>query len=138
MHSKRFALQSSPKREQTKRRRFAREFKEEAVQLRPDGHSATSVVERLGVSGAHLLSRWNRELIGQADKNAERLHSSLGYCCVNSKSGVGILPAIGKGRGKSQAGSLCYDVAPNLKRSCDAARPVALRIRTSIHQQSDR
>ncbi len=56
-----------------KRRRFTKEFKEEAVQMLLDGHTATSVAERLGLSGPHLLYRWKRELIGQAGKTAETL-----------------------------------------------------------------
>ncbi len=50
------------------RRRFSQEFKEEAVQMLLDGHTAASVAERLGLSGPNLLSRWKRELIGQAGK----------------------------------------------------------------------
>ena len=56
-----------------KRRRFTKEFKEEAVQMLLDGHSATSVAERLGLSGPNLLYRWKRGLIGQAGKTAETL-----------------------------------------------------------------
>ena len=56
-----------------KRRRFTREFKEEAVQMLLDGHSATSVADRLGLSGPNLLYRWKRELIGEAGKTAKRL-----------------------------------------------------------------
>ena len=56
-----------------KRRRFTKEFKEEAVQMLLDGHSATSVAERLGLSGPNLLYRWKRELIGEAGKTAESL-----------------------------------------------------------------
>ena len=37
------------------------------------GHSATSVAERLGLSGPNLLYRWKRELIGQAGRTAETL-----------------------------------------------------------------
>jgi transposase len=61
-----------------KRRRFTKEFKEEAVQMLLDGHSATSVADRLGLSGANLLYRWKRELIGQAGKTAETLDSRVG------------------------------------------------------------
>jgi transposase len=61
------------KADQSKRRRFTKEFKEEAVQMLLDGHAATSVAERLGLSGANLLYRWKRELIGQAGKTAEKL-----------------------------------------------------------------
>jgi transposase len=42
------------------RRLFTEEFKREAVQMLLDGHSAPSVVERLGLSGANLLYRWKR------------------------------------------------------------------------------
>ena len=65
--------QKSSKSESPKRRRFTKEFKEEAVQMLLDGHSATSVAERLGLSGANLLYRWKREVIGQSGKAAESL-----------------------------------------------------------------
>ncbi len=38
-----------------------------------DGHSASSIVERLGLSRSNLLYRWRRELIGQSGKTAEVL-----------------------------------------------------------------
>ena len=59
--------------ETQKRRQFTKEFKEEAVQMLLDGHSAASIVERLGLSGTNLLYRWKRELIGQAGRTAESL-----------------------------------------------------------------
>ena len=55
------------------RRQFTKEFKEQAVQMLLDGHSAASIVERLGLSGTNLLYRWRRELIGQSGKTAEVL-----------------------------------------------------------------
>ena len=55
------------------RRQFTREFKEQAVQMLLDGHSAPSIVERLGLSGTNLLYRWRRELVGQSGKTAEAL-----------------------------------------------------------------
>ena len=55
------------------RRHFTKEFKEEAVQMLLDGHSAPSIVERLGLSGTNLLYRWRRELIGQSGRTAEAL-----------------------------------------------------------------
>ena len=55
------------------RRQFTKEFKEQAVQMLLDGHSAPSIVERLGLSGTNLLYRWRRELIGQSGKTAEVL-----------------------------------------------------------------
>lgn len=59
------------------RRRYAREFKEEAVQMLLDGHTAASVAERLGLSGPNLLYRWKRELIGQAGKTGSVLESRV-------------------------------------------------------------
>ncbi|MDZ4782380.1 MAG: transposase [Planctomycetia bacterium] len=47
------------------RRSYAGEFKQEAVQMLLDGHSASSVAERLGLSGTNILYRWKREAIGQ-------------------------------------------------------------------------
>lgn len=43
------------------RRVFTQEFKQEAVQMLLDGHAASSVAERLGLSGANILYRWKRE-----------------------------------------------------------------------------
>jgi transposase len=51
----------SKKQSQVTRRQFTDEFKREAVQMLLDGHSAQSVVERLGLSGTNLLYRWKRE-----------------------------------------------------------------------------
>jgi len=59
------------------RRRFTKEFKEEAVQMLLDGHSAASVAERLGLSGPSLLSSWKRQLIGQAGQTAATLESRV-------------------------------------------------------------
>ena len=56
-----------------KRRRYTKEFKEEVAQMLLDGHSAASIAERLGLSGANLVYRWKRELIGQAGKTASTL-----------------------------------------------------------------
>lgn len=46
------------------RRSFTREFKEEAVRMLLDGHSAGSVAERLGLSGTNILYRWKRNFLG--------------------------------------------------------------------------
>src|SRR5439155_9705495 len=43
------------------RRQFTDEFRQEAVQMLLDGHTARSVVERLGLSGTNVLYRWKRE-----------------------------------------------------------------------------
>ena len=44
-----------------RRRRFTEEFRREAVQMMLDGHTASSVVERLGLSGVTLLYRWKQQ-----------------------------------------------------------------------------
>lgn len=51
----------STKQKSNVRRQFTEEFKREAVQMLLDGHSAPSVVERLGLSGTNLLYRWKRD-----------------------------------------------------------------------------
>ena len=57
----------------TARRQFTDEFKRDAVQMLLDGHAATSVVERLGLSGTNLLYRWKREQL----RNSGPVASSL-------------------------------------------------------------
>jgi len=61
----------------TPRRRFTKEFKEEAVQMLLDGHTASSVAKRLGLSGPGMLYRWKRQLIGQAGKTGTSLESRV-------------------------------------------------------------
>lgn len=66
------------KSDQTKRRRrYTKEFKEEAVQMILDGHSAQSVAERLGLPNANTLYTWKRALIGQAGRTAASLESRV-------------------------------------------------------------
>ena len=55
------------------RRRFTEEFKQEAVRMLVDGQSATSVVERLGLSGTKLRYQWKQALIGRGGAAAEGL-----------------------------------------------------------------
>ena len=43
------------------RKHYSEEFKREAVQMLLDGHSATSIIERLGIPGTTMLYRWRRE-----------------------------------------------------------------------------
>ena len=45
------------------RRQYTQEFKDEAVQMMLDGHSAASVAQRLGLSGTHILYRWKRQSV---------------------------------------------------------------------------
>ncbi len=56
-----------------KRRRYTKEFKEEVVQMLLDGHTATSIAERLGLSGPTLVYRWKREVVGGAGQTATTL-----------------------------------------------------------------
>lgn len=56
-----------------KRRRYTKEFREEVVQMLLDGHSASSIAGRLGLSGVNLVYRWKRELIGAAGQTASTL-----------------------------------------------------------------
>ena len=52
--------------EQSKPKRvFTAEFKQEAVQMMLDGHSANSVAERLGIT-ANLLYRWKAQILQES------------------------------------------------------------------------
>lgn len=56
-----------------KRRFFSEEFKQEAVQMLLDGHSASSVAERLGLAGPNVLYRWKRDTLRRAGPAARSL-----------------------------------------------------------------
>jgi transposase len=43
------------------RRQYSDPFKRDAVQMLLDGHTATSLVDRFGLSGTNLLHRWKRD-----------------------------------------------------------------------------
>ena len=55
------------------RRSFSEEFKQEAVQMLLDGHSAASVADRLGLSSTNSLYRWKKELLHRAGPAARTL-----------------------------------------------------------------
>lgn len=57
----------------TTRRRYPEEFRREAVQMMLDGHSASSVAERMGVSSATLLYRWKQQLLDRGGPVAASL-----------------------------------------------------------------
>ena len=62
----------------SKRRRvYDEDFKQEAVQMLVDGHTAVSVAVRLGLSGANLLYRWRRELLGRGGPAAASLEARV-------------------------------------------------------------
>jgi transposase-like protein len=52
------------------RRIFAREFKEQAVQMMLDGHSAKSVSDNLGIDNTNLLYRWKQEHLEELEVSA--------------------------------------------------------------------
>jgi len=59
------------------RRRFTEEFQAEAVQMLLDGHTASSVCERLGLSGVNLLYAWKRRLLRQGGPAAVGLEARV-------------------------------------------------------------
>ena len=67
----------SKKQASNARRQFTDDFKREAVQMLLDGHSSSSVVERLGLSGTNLLSRWKREQLEQSGPVASALDARV-------------------------------------------------------------
>lgn len=60
-----------------KRRVYTDEFKRNAVAMLLDGHSATSIVERLGISGTNLLYRWKQQQVTSAGPVGEVLDSRI-------------------------------------------------------------
>jgi transposase len=65
--------QAKRKRAATTRRRYTQEFKQEAVQMLLDGHSAGSVAERLGLPGPNVLYRWKQTVVDRAGPAARTL-----------------------------------------------------------------
>lgn len=55
------------------RRQFTKEFKQDAVQMMLDGHSASSVAKNLGLRNANLLYRWKAEILAEGGSAAETL-----------------------------------------------------------------
>ena len=66
----------SRKKQPESRRSYSQEFKDEAVQMLLDGHSAVSVVERLGLTNANLLYRWKRNQLRNSGSVAYRSQKS--------------------------------------------------------------
>lgn len=59
------------------RRSYDADFKAEAVQMLFDGHSAQSIVKRLGISGTNLLYRWKQQHLEAAGPVGETLDSRV-------------------------------------------------------------
>ena len=61
------------------RRSYDEQFRREAVQLLLDGHSATSVAERLGLPNPNLLYSWKKKTIERAGPAAQTLGQRVQY-----------------------------------------------------------
>lgn len=59
------------------RRTFTAEFKQEAVALMLDGHSPSSVAERLGISNINLLYNWKKKQLEQSGPAMTALDSRV-------------------------------------------------------------
>ena len=59
------------------RRTYTDDFKREAVALLLDGHSASSVAERLGLENVNLLYRWKQLQLQQSGPVAESLEARV-------------------------------------------------------------
>jgi transposase len=68
---------TKPKRKVRTRRSYSEEFKQEAVQMLLDGHSAPSVAERLGLSGPNVLYAWKKAILHRAGPAAQTLGSRV-------------------------------------------------------------
>ncbi len=69
--------ESSEGRSPPGRRQYPQEFKEEAVRMLLDGHSASSVCERLGLSSTNLLYNWKKKLLQQEGATAVGLEARV-------------------------------------------------------------
>ena len=60
-----------------KRRRYDDELRAEAVQMLLDGHSAASIVERLGISSVTLLYQWKKQRVQRTGPVATSLEARV-------------------------------------------------------------
>jgi len=60
-----------------RRRQFDEEFKQRAVQMMLDGHSASSVSENLGIDNTNLLYRWKSEVLRDGGQAAVTLDTRV-------------------------------------------------------------
>lgn len=61
----------------SKRRVYDEEFKQQAVQMLLDGHSARSVCDRLGITCTTIVHRWKREQVHQAGPVVDAMDSRV-------------------------------------------------------------
>jgi transposase len=59
------------------RRVFTEEFRREAVAMLLDGHSASSVAERLGLASSNVLYRWKAAQLKESGPIAESLEARV-------------------------------------------------------------
>jgi len=59
------------------RRVFTKDFKQEAVQMLLDGHSPSSVADRLGLANTNLLYRWKSEQVRHSGPVASSLEARV-------------------------------------------------------------
>ena len=62
---------------QRTRRVFTEEFRREAVAMLVDGHSASSVAERLGLASSNVLYRWKAAQLKESGPIAESLEARV-------------------------------------------------------------
>ena len=63
--------------DQETRRIYTAEFKENAVRMLLDGHSASSICERLGISGTNRLYRWKKDFLENGNGMASDLEQRV-------------------------------------------------------------
>lgn len=59
------------------RRNYDENFKEEAVKMLLDGHSAESVASHLGISSTSVLYRWKAERVKRGGKTATAMERRI-------------------------------------------------------------
>ena len=59
------------------RRRFTEEFRRDAVQMLLDGHSASSIAQRLGLSCSTILYRWKAQQLQRSGPIASSLEGRV-------------------------------------------------------------
>lgn len=64
-------------RAKVQRRHYDDEFKDEAVKMLLDGHSAESVVSHLGISSTSVLYRWKSDRVKQGGKTATAMERRI-------------------------------------------------------------
>lgn len=66
-------VKSSANGKRRSRQVYSEEFRQEAVQMLLDGHSASSVASRLGLAHPNLLYRWKKDCLRRAGPAARTL-----------------------------------------------------------------